>query len=188
MIEIAFLIMSAIVASLLASRISEFPFRLRASVTETAANTYTRTAVNLPVAILRGGQVQAVEAMKAVYRIPLPDVEAGQANQIIMQWTRDQQTAALGLESDQVIDMAERSQDGTTVTSVGELLDAFDPYVFHDLTDGDGKGQLLLERSIEVGIVGGGNANAKNVRTYLLCHLIELTGNEAAAQMFVDDA
>ncbi len=166
------------------TRLSEFPFKLRASTIEGAANTFAESDINLPVAIVRGGKVQAVEVMKHYSRMAAPDSEDAQNNTFTEQWTRDSQTALLALDSDQVISQRRIEIDNSAING-SYLLDAVQVI---DLTDGDGNGELLLERSIHHGVAGTGNAAAKRGQGWLLAHLIEVTGEEAAVQMFIDDS
>ena len=166
-------------------RLTDSPFRVRANTIESGTSTYTEDEVNLPVAIVKG-KVQAIETMKFVSDMSGPDTETNQTNNVVQQWTRESQTGEIRYDSDQLIAKRKLEMDEQMTTSGADNV-LVETQV-QDLTDGDGNGELLLERSIFHGVIGSGNSAAKRAAGYLLCHLVELTGDEAALQMFVDDS
>lgn len=167
-------------------RITENPFRIRYNVQESAANTYTQTELNLPVTVV-GDAVQAIELMAVVESTQLPDIESGQNNNTVVQIVRDSQSDNLTFDNDQLIYQRTRRAVVTTVTAVGEIFDNGDDNATLDMTDHDGNGQIIMERTMFVGINSTGNANVKRSTGYMLAHLVELSAKEVAIQMFLDD-
>lgn len=167
----------------MAVRITENPFRVRFAVTESAANTYTEVDLVLPVQAVKG-QVQAIELMKVVVNTSGPDAEDGQTNSSTVQVVRDSQSAEIGYANENLIHLRKPTFDNSAINGTSDR----EGVTFDDLTDGDGNGEILLERTIHVGMISVGNAAAKSATGYLLCHLVELDGNEVAVQLFVDDA
>lgn len=166
-------------------RITSRPFRIRFSVTETGANTFTQADIELPVAVLAGGKVQAIEIGKVVAQMPTPDVEDDQNNQVDFQVTRDSQAAIIGWTDDDQIHRINYTIEDDFTTSGGRLTQVINP-VMHDLT-WEGDGVVVMERTIHVGVAGTGNAGAKGVTGYLLCHLVELSPAEVTVNLFLDD-
>ncbi len=170
----------------MARRLTANPFRIRFIVTESAANTYTETDIVLPVAITAGGKAQAVEIMKAFTDLQPSDVEPGQTNGVVMQFVKDSKTTSINYDDDDLI-FRRRREDHSEDASGIEQGVSMERLLVVDMTDGDGNGEILLERSVHVGVVGTGNAAAKTAQGYFLAHLVELSGDEAAIQAFVDD-
>ncbi len=180
------IVLMMLVGMLLATRITENPFRVRATIVESAANTFTQVSVTLPVAAVGGGKVQAIEVMKSSYNCSAPDLELSQSNAVTTVWHRDSDTVVRAQDSDNYIDGWRKSIQNVFTTSGSSTMETENP-VIHDLTDGDGNGQVLMERTIFLAIQGSGNASAKTVESYLLCHLIDLTAEEVVIHAFTDD-
>lgn len=170
----------------MARRLTENPFRIRWEVTETAANTYTEVDITLPVAVIAGGKAQAVELMKMVAIIEEPSIEPGQSNSASGVLTRDSQTGLINYSSPDLI--ARHSLKYVGEDAAGVEQSAFWNQTFvYDLTDGDGRGEVIYERTIHAGVLGVGNSQAMTFQGYALVHLVELESDEVAVQAFVDD-
>jgi len=192
MLEIFLPIMIAVFGAIMLKRITEKPFRVGFNVVETAANTFTDQDIELPVAVITQGQgqatIQAIEVMKIIYEINEPSPEAGQNNNVLFSLTRDAVTTIPALDSDNTIDRVFLRSNIVEVTAVGEIVsNRGESQVPRDLTDGDGNGQIVLERRIHANILGSGNSAAKRGQGYMLCHLIELDAAEAIVQSFLDN-
>ncbi len=171
----------------MAKRITQNPFRVKASVTETAANTTTIAEVTLPIAPVGNDKVLGLEVMGAVYHPTndFVDLEDGQTNRTRTQWSKDT-GAVFDASLDDNIDMMQKGAESQFTTSGGSCID-LQSEVFHDLTDGDGNGEIIVERSIFFQVQGVGNAGAKGCQSYLLCHLVELDTNEVVLNLVLDD-
>lgn len=171
-------------------RITEKPIRIGFELTESAANTFTTTAINLPtvggISIARSGATKsiAIEVMKIASELTEPSIEAGQNNTVSVQLVKGAApTVQLRKNNQLSIWRRVREFKDQTVTSVGEIFSGSSPDRMDDLTDGDGNGEIVADNEIHVSILGVGNSSAMNVRGYLLCHLIELDQSEAVIEL-----
>lgn len=172
----------------MAMRLTTNPFRIRFAVTEIPVNTYTEKDLSLPVAITAGGKAQAIEVMKIVTEFPVLVPEPGQTNNLAFVAVRDSQSALISYDDDDCIYRRRIHQVSEDATAIEQRNVQIEQTVIADLTDSDGNGEIMLERTIHVGIKGTGNPAALSVNGYILAHLVELSGEEAAIQAFVDDA
>ncbi len=172
----------------MAKRITEKPLRIGFTVVETAANTFTTRAINLPsipsVAIVRGdAKAIGIEIMTVKTEVRLPDVETGQANTVTYELAKGPvPTAMLGLDDQRVIDRR-LLRNQTIATAAGETLLLKEDGLLNDLTDHDGNGEIVADNEIHVSILGGGNANVRDVFGYLLYHMVELDRDEALFEL-----
>lgn len=186
------ILFALLVGLLSVRRLTEKPVQIRATVTESAANTYTEATINLPVAPViqsrRDGDsiVQGIELMKVVSQAEHPDLEDDQNNTVHYTLHKDSQTSALNLRNTNVI-WGRRIRTSDEFTTSGATSQTLELYKYDDLTDGDGNGFLLLERSIFLGAAGTGNAAAKSVDVMLICHLVEVDAADAVVQLSLDD-
>jgi len=171
------------IAIVLAVRITERPVKMRWSVTESAANTFTEVEINLPVAIIGADKIQALELMAIVSNVEPPDSEDGQRNTVSCQLTRDSQSASLALTNDQVI--WDRTINGDNSAINGSHIFELDK---RDVIVNEEDGEIILERSIFMNVKGSGNAQTITSQGWLWVHIVELDGAEVATQLFVDDA
>lgn len=178
----------AVIGVLLFTRLTEMPFRIRFTLLESAANTFTEVELTLPFVGITGGAAgaQAIEVMKVFWQLPAPDVETGQLNRVDMHISKDTETSILAFGSEGCIDFV-ANQNHNLLTTSGGNAQIWRQVEIHDLTDGDGTGQLIAERTIFAAIDGTGNPSAKQGSGYLLCHLVKLDSNELAAQLLSDD-
>jgi len=192
MFEIFILVVMALLGAIMLKRITENPFRIRYNVVEGGANTFTEVAINLPVAAGVGpgaNKVQAIELMGIKNALNFADPEAGQNNSVAAQLTRDSKSSLLQFDDDDLIWARVTRTRDVEVTAVGEIVIHGEEILpFEDLTDGDGNGEVIMERTINMSVQGSGNAAAKRNHGYLLAHLVELDADEVAVQIFVDDA
>lgn len=175
----------------LVTRITEKPIRIRAIVTESAANTYTEQSIALPVtAFLTGrgksGKAQAIELMKVFSDIPTPELEAGQNNQTQVQLVKDTTTGSLDYNSENFI-WGRKKRVHELQGAAGEAAIHSDEMWVDDMTDGDGNGEILTDQTIYLGLKGTGNASAQSSRVALLCHLVELDSADVVAQLASND-
>ncbi len=172
----------------MAKRLTQNPFRVRGSVTESAANTLTEQSVDLPVAVIGQGKAQGIEVMKVVYSPgnDIVDMETAQTNRTVVAWHRDT-VSSLDISDDDTIDIEQYSIVLELSTNGGGAA-SVQTVTIHDLTDGDGNGQIIVDRTIFLSIFGVGNAGAKNCQSYLLCHLVELSAEDVIIEAFLDDS
>jgi hypothetical protein len=166
-------------------RITEKPIRKRFNVVESAANTYTELELSLPVAVLES-KVQGVEIMKIFPDTSAPDLEDSQSNVVECALLKDSDTAIPDYDDKNVIYRTKRENQHIKTTSGGAAQLTEDQRDV-DLTDGDGNGEIFMERSVYAAIKGTGNAAAKRFQGYFLYHLVEMDGDEVAVQAFADD-
>lgn len=188
MLEIFFYIAWLLLLLLGVRRITEKPFRIRFVITESAANTYTETELNLPVApILTRGKIQALEWMKMITDLDQPDLESGQENTAQFILSKDTRTAISGLQTDDILFRRQvLNQDLLTTSGRGSAV--HEHLRIDDMTDGDGNGELIVERSIFAAVQGAGNAATITASGYLLVHLVELDAEDAVIAQVLDDA
>jgi len=185
MLEISILIMAAI-GVLLFTRLTEKPFRVRFEATEDTVNVYKQNEINLPFVGITGGRAgaQAIELMKVKWRLGLPTNENAQLNRLDAALHKDSDDSIRAWNNENGIDIAswENHNIGT-----GGSVQIGNTVFEHDMTDGDGNGEIIVERSIFIAIEGTGNASVKGVQGYMLCHLVEIDADELAAQLLADD-
>lgn len=187
MIELLLMpIVIAVLGSLLATRITTRAIRQRFNVSESAANTYTQEEIRFPVAILSGGRVQAPEMMDITYHLEIPDAEDGQFNRVTAIFFRDSQTAGASWDDEQVIFRLDNDADNAAIN--GFIHNEGPRQVELGPLGDPTEGWILLERSIFLGIVGTGNSGVKKISGYFNYHIVVLTAEEIAVQLFADDA
>lgn len=169
----------------MAKRLTENPILIRFTVTESAANTYTQVDIPLPLAQVGHGKVQAFELMKIHSRLGDPSPEAGQDNSQTGQIVRRSETAPITHEDDSLVYLRTASVHGET-GAAGEMSVTLQQDKTDDLTDGDGNGIILAERTIHAGTRGSGNGAAGYFQGWLMGHIVELDAAEVAAQAFID--
>lgn len=170
-----------------ATRITRNPFRVRYSITETAANTYTQVEIRLPVVALAKGKAQAIELMGVMDQVFQPDVESNQDNATEAGLRRDSGTAAGGYGSQDIIHnrvLREHHAQG----AAGETGSGMEETKYTPYHDGDGNGEILFDQSVFAWVVGTGNAAAKNTNGFMQCHLVELDADEVVTQVLADDS
>jgi len=166
-------------------RLTEHPFRIRFEVTESAANTFTRIDIALPIAALTGGdKAQAIELMGVTSIINPPTLETGQANSINFEVTKD------AIASQPTGRGGENYIDGRLVQNAHIGVDGswiFEFFEKHDMTDYDGNGEIIFERTIHAALLGTGNVGALSVAGWLTCHLVELDTSDVVAAILESD-
>jgi len=182
-----FIFIGLIVAIAMAARLTENPFRVRFIVTETGANTYTEIDITLPVAVVAGGKAQAIELMKVVSELEHPSIEPGQENDAIVQIVADSQAAAQNYGNNDLIWRRKWLEQHEDATGIEQRATSQNTTDYDDLTDGDGRGEIIFERTIHIGVVGTGNAEAMTAQGYMLVHLVQLEAEEVVVQAFIDD-
>ncbi len=189
MLSLISALLLALVGILLTVRITEKPLRIPFTVTETGANTFTTTTINVPgvpsIAVTRGGDAKGIglEVMKVVSDHDKPDPEPGVANELRMGLSKGAApTAALTVQDKKSILVRVTSWEHEDATGV-EAANQSEDVMHFDLTDGDGNGELVFDDEIHVWVAGVGNAAAKRTEGYLLVHLVEYTGNEAIFEL-----
>ncbi len=174
----------------MAVRITEKPLRIGFAVTESAANTFTTAAINLPttpsIAVSRSGSAKAigVEIMKVFSECRPPDLEAAQDNTVTVQIVKGPApTAMVGVRDNRTIWQRIRESRVTEITAVGEIHETGERSKFDNLTDHDGNGEIVADNEIHASILGVGNAGAKSCGGYMLYHLVELDQTEALFEL-----
>lgn len=188
LIEILIPIIMALVGAVMLKRISEKPIRVGFAVVESAANTFTTVAVNLPIVNItvqtRGGvSAQAVEIMKVRSEIQSPDLEDDQQNLIqgeISKGAAPTAFAAVGGQSS-IFKRQVRAFDIFTTSGAAGYIQ--EETITDDLTDGDGNGEIVADPEIHVSVQGTGNPSAKAFRGYMLLHIVELGPDEAILEL-----
>jgi len=180
--------MGAMLAALLVVRLTEKPIRIAFNLDESAANTFTTVAINMPSVgnvNLRRGQTTTIgfEVMKVKSTLLGADQEPGQQNRVQYELVKGAApTAPLGGNNQRTIWERDRrylSEDATGIEHTNNAENSF----WDDLTDGDGNGEVVADNEIHALILGTGNAATKQMRGYLLGHLIELDAQEAVFEM-----
>jgi len=169
----------------MAKKITDRPFPIRFNIVETSANTYTEQNLDLPVAIVGVGKIQAIEILAVVGELDLPSAEPGVANNVWAQLVRDTQTTKIRHDDEDLIWAKGRQWDSEDAAGIeaGALAETtFDESLVYD-----GDGEIVMERQIHMGILGSGNAAARRVHGKLICHLVELTASEVIPQLFLDN-
>jgi len=115
---------------------------IKATLTESAANTYTETEIETPVVIF-GQQAEVMEITKLVVSYHL---EGASGDKINWHLTDDEQSAVQSIADDGCLFA------GSTL-QVGAVYQKDMPIVY-DLTDGGGKGVLYGKENLWLGIVG----------------------------------
>ncbi len=187
MFEVIF-IMGAMFAAIMVVRLTEKPIRIAINLAESAANTFTTAAINLPsvgAVNLRRGELTSigVEVMKVKTTLLKADQEPGQQNRVQYEIVKGAApAAALGPNNQRTIwgrDRRTLSEDATGIEMKSDAPDDF----WDDLTDGDGNGEIVADNEIHVLVVGTGNAATKLIRGYLLVHLVEIDADEAIFEL-----
>jgi len=169
-------------------RLTEHPFRVRFTVTETAANTFTRVDIPLPVAALSGGdKAQAIELMAIFSVVDEPDHEDDQFNRTQFEVTKDAVANQPAVINNQNFIYGRNISFRSQLTVSGKSSELFELTKYQDMTDHDGMGELILERTIHAAMVGTGNAAAKAAAGWLLCHLVELDTSDVISAVLESD-
>lgn len=188
-LTIFMILLAGLLASVLATRLTEKPIRIPFNLTQGAANTFATGAVNVPsvpsIAIRRGETTGiGLEVMSTHVDQPVPDNESGQSNQIISTLRKGATPGSVGSYNDsQVIDRWHMVSNNLATTAASETVQVVDTIVDHDLSDGDGNGELVFDDELHISMLGVGNANAKSIEGYMLCHLVEFDQNEAIFEL-----
>jgi len=168
----------------MATRITTIPVKQRFEVVESGANTFTQVDISLPLAVISGNRIQAIEILQVVSDPQPPDSEDAQFNEVIIQLTRDSQTAEIHLNNDDLIWKRVITIDNSAIN--GSFL--VETIKYDSLVPpGDDRGEIVLERTIHISTVGVGNAGAKTTRGYFNYHIVNLSAEEVVIQLFVDD-
>jgi len=168
----------------MAKRITDQPVKQRFTVTEGGANSYAQADISLPLAVISGNRIQAIEILEVWSDLTAPDSEDGQANTMTAQLTRDSQAAIIQLDDVDLIWKRRVVNDSSAINA---------SFIYESIKKdglvpmGDRVGELVLERTIHIAVAGTGNAGAKTVRGYFTYHIVELSALEVAIQLFVDD-
>ncbi len=168
------------------TRITEHPIRTPFQLTESAANTFTTTPLPIPavpsIAIVRGEtKAIGIEVMKVYSNVVYPESEDGQNNEVIFQISKGAAPTTSLPSGNQLLVWERRLQIDSSAIN-GSF--AAERSKWDDLTDGDGKGELVLDGELHLNIQGTGNAAAKSGQGYLLSHLVEFDRDEAVFEMF----
>ncbi len=167
-------------------RITDRPARLRFLINESAANTYTEEDIELPVAVLSSNRIQAIEIVGAVIDLDTPDLETDQENMTTLQLVRDSQSGLIAYDDDDLIFRQRKFLEARVSTNGGQtIFDVKPSYV--NLAEHKEDGELVMERTIHIGIMGTGNAGAKQASGYFDYHLVELGAAEVVTELFLDD-
>jgi len=187
MLEVIF-IMGAMIAALLVVRLTEKPIRVHFNLSESAANTFTTIPINLPsvgtVNLSRGKRTAiGVEIMKVKTTLLTADQEPGQQNRVQYELVKGAApTAPLGVFNGLTIWERDRRSLSEDATSVNHQITQENSF-WDDLTDGDGNGEIVSDAEIHASVLGTGNAATKQIRGYMLLHLVELDSDEALFEM-----
>lgn len=166
-------------------RLTEKPFRIGFTVTESGANVYTEAEIQLPTVAL-GRKVQGVELMKITSDMDQPENEAGQSNVTQAQINRDSRSALAGPQNlDNLYNR--KAQIDNTQSAAGESAHGMEVSKFDDLTDGDGNGLVIAESSIYACVKGTGNATVRAFAGQIWCHLVELDAADVIIEQLVSD-
>lgn len=177
-------VLAAFVSLVMGARITENMQLFRFNATEPSSNTFAEVDIPIPLAVL-GEVVQALEIMKVHSQLSDPSPEAGQDNAQEGQITRRQETAMINFDDDSLLYRVSTSLHGET-GAAGEMSVSIIQDRVADLTDGDGNGLLMPERTIHAGVRGSGNAAAGFFRGWIGGHIKRLSGLEAAALALVE--
>lgn len=163
----------------MARRLTENAFpMIRNVVTESSANTYTEEAIDLPLAVIASNRVQAIELMRIAERFStFPSGEPGQDNNVQVSLHRSPRTDTTDLNNDDEIWMDQARLESEDAAAV-EMMIYRRMVRRHNMTDHDGNGLIVAERTIHHGIKGTGNASAQNHRIKGMCHLVVLEAAE----------
>lgn len=186
-------LMSALVF-IMGVRLTEYPFVVKGSVTESAANTFTQATVEMPIApVVRGvgsgkeAKLQAIEVMKVRVVSDQPQHEDDQANTVDVIFTSDSRSAPSGLANETTFDQFKiANQNLFTTSGAAAIHENHDRE--HDLTDADGNGRLWTRSQFFAGIKGTGNSSARACEFEWVCHLVEITASEVIVNQALEDA
>ncbi len=167
-------------------RITEAPFIIGHTVTESGANTFTTASLELPVApVIAKGRFQALELMAVDDFLDSADLESAQIdNTSRVQLVHAEESAMLQFDDDGVI-WERRQRTGGVGTTVGAVTN--EEVAYSDMTDHDGNGRLIADREIFLQIQGTGNAGAKRSGVKLIVHLVELDENDITSILLSRD-
>ncbi len=170
---------------LMARRLTDKPYSVfKSQVTETSANVYTEDDMQLPIAVVGATRFQAIELCKVHSDHHAgPDDEAAQENTIESGVRKRSGGSGADYNDDDLIWGRKSKVDNTT--AVGS--NAYDGIKHDDITDGDGNGIVIAERTIHHFIDGSGNATAKVATCRGIGHLIELTSAEVIGAVLEAD-
>jgi len=169
----------------MARRLTDKPYNVfKSQVTETAANAYTEDDIQLPIAVVGSTRFQAIELCRVFSdHHSGPDDEAGQNNTVESGVRGRSGTAAIDYNDEDLFWNRKTKIDD--LTAVGSII--WDGIKNEDMTDGDGNGIVIAERTIHHFIDGSGNAVVKTATVRGLGHLIELTSAEVIGAVLIAD-
>ncbi len=172
------------------TRLHENPISLMrfATLTESAANTYTERQQLTPTQAVGRAKLIAIEVGLIMLEIGAPSIEAGEANSASAHLSTESKSALGRMGSDPDIILHNVfSRTAVTTTSVGELwVDQLKQTVFYNLLL-DGKGKIIVSRDIFLAIVGVGNAAARFANAVLFGWLVEVSQDDLVALAVADD-
>lgn len=169
----------------MARRLTDKPYNVfKSQVTASAANAYTEDDIQLPIAVVGSTRFQAIELCKVHSdHHSGPDDEASQNNTVESGVRKRSATSAIDYNDEDLIWGRKTKLDN--LTAVGSFI--WDGIRTDDMTDGDGNGVVIAERTIHHFIDGSGNAVAKTATARGVGHLIELTASELIGAVLVAD-
>jgi len=195
MLELTYIaiLMASMLGLLLSVRLTEHPFKIRASLAESSANTFTTLEVAMPIAPVvvgaskgREAKLQAIEIVKIASKVDSPSLEDDQSNTFRVHLTDSSQTAMIQMNDEDFV-WGRDSQIIDILTTSGATSVHVEQVKFDDMTDGDGSGLIYTKRSIHLAVAGTGNASVRTAFVEIWAHLIELTGSEVIVNRALDD-
>jgi len=174
----------------MARRLTDKPYSVfKDQVSGSAANVYTERDLQLPIAVVGATRFQAIELCKVISDHHAgPDLEAGGQENTIESGVRKRSgTAGVDWNDDDLIWGRKSKVDEFEVTAASAVAISYDGIKFDDMTDGDGNGIVIAERTIHHFIDGSGNAAAKTATVRGIGHLIELTSSEVIGAVLEAD-
>ncbi len=195
MLTLIIAIVMALIGAVIVLRITEKPIRVGFQLTETGANTFSTTPLNLPtvpsIVLIRGragAKAIGTEVMKVIVDVTSPDQENDQTNLTAFELVKGQAPTALLQSENQRVIVRHQVKNDNSFTTSGKTSDFIREPTFLDLTDGDGNGEIVADNEIHVVVQGTGNAGAKGVRGYVLLHLVEIDATEALFELIETNA
>ncbi len=194
LIMVAMALITLLPAIAMHIRLTEKPLRLGFQLIESATNTFTTAPLNLPtipqlsLTIGKGGRKAGIgiEIMKIRSEMASPSNENGQNNTRQVALLKGPAPVAADprrANSNRVIWTRQNRITNQELTGIGEIFNLQEDHVFDDLTDGDGNGEIVADNEIHIVVIGVGNSSVTDAAGYLLYHLVELSTDEAIAEM-----
>lgn len=188
LLEMFIVVLMPLVAAVLLKRITEKPIRIGFGLTESAANVFTTSPINVPavpaLGMVRGKSVGiGLEVMKVRSSIDLPTPEDDQENTRRGQLIKGAApTALIGINDQRnIFDRIVTNDSNFTTSGNGQMLQ--ENAITDDLTDGDGNGEPVFDNEIHVSVQGTGNIDVFTFAGYILVHLTEFSAEEAMFEL-----